>query len=287
MLPDSALIATDIDAYLDAARAQGAAALPHVRQRGRRQEHADRPAAVRHQDDLRGSARRGEERQRAAAARPAATWTCRFSPTACEAEREQGITIDVAYRYFSTARRKFIIADTPGHEQYTRNMATGASTCDVAIILIDARHGVMRQTRRHSFIASLLGIRHVVVAVNKMDLVELLPRRSSSASSRRTREFAAKLEFARPPLHPRVGPARRQRRGPERAHAVVPRRDAAALPRDRARRVGSEPDRLPLSRCSTSTGRTCDFRGFAGTIASGVVRPGDEVMALPSGRAAG
>src|SRR5213082_2198813 len=87
------------------------------------------------------------------------------------AEREQGITIDVAYRYFSTARRKFIIADTPGHEQYTRNMATGASTCDLAIILIDARNGVQTQTRRHSFIASLLGIRHLVVAINKMDAV--------------------------------------------------------------------------------------------------------------------
>mgnify|MGYP003307965892 FL=1 len=89
-----------------------------------------------------------------------------------KAEREQGITIDVAYRYFSTARRKFIIADTPGHEQYTRNMATGASTCDLAIILIDARHGVLTQTKRHSFIASLLGIKHTVVAVNKMDLVD-------------------------------------------------------------------------------------------------------------------
>src|SRR3954462_5848081 len=88
-----------------------------------------------------------------------------------KAEREQGITIDVAYRYFSTDKRKFIIADTPGHEQYTRNMATGASTCQLAIILIDARHGVVTQTRRHSFIVSLLGIRHVVVAVNKMDLV--------------------------------------------------------------------------------------------------------------------
>src|SRR5574341_896273 len=88
-----------------------------------------------------------------------------------QAEREQGITIDVAYRYFSTAKRKFIIADTPGHEQYTRNMATGASTCDLAIILIDARNGVQTQTRRHSFIASLLGIRHIVVAVNKMDAV--------------------------------------------------------------------------------------------------------------------
>ena len=88
-----------------------------------------------------------------------------------QAEREQGITIDVAYRYFSTAKRKFIIADTPGHEQYTRNMATGASTCDLAIILIDARNGVQTQTRRHSFIASLLGIKHIIVAINKMDLV--------------------------------------------------------------------------------------------------------------------
>ena len=89
-----------------------------------------------------------------------------------QAEREQGITIDVAYRYFSTQKRKFIIADTPGHEQYTRNMATGASTCNVAVILIDARKGVLDQTRRHSYIANLLGIRHFVVAVNKMDLVE-------------------------------------------------------------------------------------------------------------------
>src|SRR5690349_19224258 len=89
-----------------------------------------------------------------------------------KAEREQGITIDVAYRYFSTDKRKFIIADTPGHEQYTRNMATGASTCQLAIILIDARHGIMPQTKRHSFICSLLGIKHLIVAVNKMDLVD-------------------------------------------------------------------------------------------------------------------
>jgi len=89
-----------------------------------------------------------------------------------QAEREQGITIDVAYRYFSTKSRKFIIADTPGHEQYTRNMATGASTCDLAVILIDARYGVQTQTKRHSFIASLLGIKHIIVAINKMDLVD-------------------------------------------------------------------------------------------------------------------
>ena len=94
-----------------------------------------------------------------------------------QTEREQGITIDVAYRYFSTAKRKFIIADTPGHEQYTRNMATGASTCELAIILIDARKGVQTQTRRHSFIASLLGIKHVIVAINKMDLVDFSEER--------------------------------------------------------------------------------------------------------------
>ena len=93
------------------------------------------------------------------------------------AEREQGITIDVAYRYFSTSKRKFIIADTPGHEQYTRNMATGASTCDLAIILIDARHGVQVQTKRHSFIVSLLGIKHTIVAINKMDLVDFSEER--------------------------------------------------------------------------------------------------------------
>ena len=89
-----------------------------------------------------------------------------------QAEREQGITIDIAYRYFSTDKRKFIIADSPGHEQYTRNMATGASTCDLAVILIDAVNGVLTQTKRHSFIATLLGIRHIIVAINKMDLVD-------------------------------------------------------------------------------------------------------------------
>src|SRR5439155_10183912 len=109
-----------------------------------------------------------------------------------KAEREQGITIDVAYRYFSTDKRKFIIADTPGHEQYTRNMATGASTCQLAIILIDARHGVVTQTRRHSFIVSLLGIRHVVVAVNKMDLVDFSQERFEQIKDDYT-GFVAKL----------------------------------------------------------------------------------------------
>ncbi|MEL7266905.1 MAG: GTP-binding protein, partial [Planctomycetota bacterium] len=109
-------------------------------------------------------------------------------------EREQGITIDVAYRYFSTAKRKFIIADTPGHEQYTRNMATGGSTADLAIILIDARHGVLTQTKRHSFIVSLLGIRHVVVAVNKMDLVDFSEERFDEICSE-YRAFATRLDL--------------------------------------------------------------------------------------------
>ena len=115
-----------------------------------------------------------------------------------KAEREQGITIDVAYRYFSTAKRKFIIADTPGHEQYTRNMATGASTADLAVILIDARHGVLTQTKRHSFIVSLLGIRHVVVTVNKMDLVGFSQGRFEEICSA-YREFAERLDL--PDLH--------------------------------------------------------------------------------------
>jgi bifunctional enzyme CysN/CysC len=110
-----------------------------------------------------------------------------------EAEREQGITIDVAYRFFATSKRKFIVADTPGHEQYTRNMATGASTADLAIVLIDARQGVLRQTRRHSFIASLLGIRNIVLAVNKIDLVDFSKR--GLTDRRGLRAFAKDLGF--------------------------------------------------------------------------------------------
>ncbi|BBC40778.1 sulfate adenylyltransferase subunit 1 [Photobacterium damselae subsp. piscicida] len=110
-----------------------------------------------------------------------------------QAEREQGITIDVAYRYFSTQKRKFIIADTPGHEQYTRNMATGASTCDVAVILIDARKGILDQTRRHSYIASLLGIRHFIVAINKMDLIDFDPTVFAQISQQYL-EFAQQLD---------------------------------------------------------------------------------------------
>ena len=128
-------------------------------------------------------------------------------------EREQGITIDVAYRYFSTNKRKFIIADTPGHEQYTRNMATGASTADLAIILIDARHGVLTQTKRHSFIASLLGIKHILVAVNKMDLVDYSEDRYEEIQQN-YRDFASRLEIPDLHFHTNFSTAWRQHRRP-------------------------------------------------------------------------
>ena len=137
------------------------------------------------------------------------------------AEREQGITIDVAYRYFATPRRKFIIADTPGHVQYTRNMVTGASTADLAIVLVDARKGVLEQSRRHAFIAALLGIPHLVVAVNKMDLVgysEEVFERIQAEFSRMGRQ----ARRPRHPVHPHLGAPRRQRGHPVAGHALVP-----------------------------------------------------------------
>ncbi len=199
-----------------------------------------------------------------------------------KAEREQGITIDVAYRYFSTDKRNFIIADTPGHEQYTRNMATGASTCDLAVILIDARHGVLEQTRRHSFIASLLGIRHLAVCVNKMDLVDY----SQDVFERICRDyqgFAAKLEDI--DMH------------------FIP---ISAL---RGDNVVDQSENMPwfqggsllyyLETVPVATDRNLidmrfpvqvvlrpdlNYRGYCGTVASGILRKGNDVVALPSGR---
>ncbi|XKD51340.1 Sulfate adenylyltransferase subunit 1 [Pseudomonas aeruginosa] len=159
-----------------------------------------------------------------------------------QAEREQGITIDVAYRYFSTAKRKFIIADTPGHEQYTRNMATGASTCDLAIILIDARYGVQTQTRRHSFIASLLGIRHIVVAINKMDLKDFDQGVFEQIKADYL-AFAEKIgsedQFAA--LRADVGAQGRQRGQQVRAFALVRRPVADGNPRNRRDRRRPQP----------------------------------------------
>ena len=201
------------------------------------------------------------------------------------AEREQGITIDVAYRYFATARRKFIIADTPGHEQYTRNMATGASTADLAMILIDARNGVLQQSRRHGFIASLLGIPNFVVAVNKMDAVgydEAVFR----AIETEFREFVGRLAVQQLsacllPAHQRAG--RRQRGAAQPEHALVRWPQSAGVSGDVPvhHRTRAAAFRFPVQRVIRPDQ---DFRGYAGQMVSGTIRPGDGILALPSGR---
>ena len=199
------------------------------------------------------------------------------------AEREQGITIDVAYRFFSTDRRQFIVADTPGHEQYTRNMVTGASTADLAVILIDARKGVLVQTRRHSYIVSLLGIRHVVVAINKMDLVDYAEATFDAIASS-YREFAGTIGLAEVAAIPIsavhgdnvVDPSPRMPwyRGP----TLMQHLEAVELDEQR---LQTQPFRLPVQWVNRPDS---EFRGFAGTIAAGVVRPGERVRVLPSAR---
>ncbi|WP_185268766.1 sulfate adenylyltransferase subunit CysN [Halopseudomonas xiamenensis] len=202
-----------------------------------------------------------------------------------QAEREQGITIDVAYRYFSTAKRKFIIADTPGHEQYTRNMATGASTCDLAIILIDARYGVQTQTRRHSFIASLLGIRHIVVAVNKMDLLDFDEKVFNQICADYS-EFAKGLDtLANSSVHfvpmsalKGDNVVNRSERSPwYTGPSLMEILETVEVSADR----NLTDLRFPVQ---LVTRPNLNFRGFAGTIASGVVNKGDELVALPSGK---
>ena len=197
-----------------------------------------------------------------------------------KAEREQGITIDVAYRYFSTDRRKFIIADTPGHEQYTRNMATGASTCQLAIILIDARHGVQTQTRRHSFIVSLLGIRHVVVAINKMDLAAYAESRYEEIRG----EFAKLLDglgFVDPYFLPASALAGDNIVS---SSAKMPWFDGPPL-LEYLETVDVTTDaaefRMPVQLVVRPD---LHFRGYAGQIASGTVRPGDPVSIWPGGK---
>jgi bifunctional enzyme CysN/CysC len=200
-----------------------------------------------------------------------------------KAEREQGITIDVAYRYFSTEKRKFIIADCPGHEQYTRNMATGASTCDLAVILIDARKGVLPQTRRHSFIVALLGLRHVVVAVNKMDLVdwsqEVFDRIRADYEA-----FASRLDL--PDIHFLPLSALTGDNVVERSAKLPWYQGAPLLDHLENVHVGSDRSaltdlRFPVQWVSRPN---LDFRGYAGTIAAGKLRPGDEVQVVPAGK---
>ncbi len=198
------------------------------------------------------------------------------------AEREQGITIDVAYRYFSTPRRKFIIADTPGHEQYTRNMATGASTANLAIILVDARNGVLAQSRRHAFIASLLGIHHVVVAVNKMDLVgysqEVFERICDDF-----RQFAAQLQVPDlyfVPVSALLGDnivLKSERMPWFDGASLLHHLETVHIASDRNLSEMRFPVQMVLR-------PNQDFRGYAGQLASGVLRAGDQVMVLPSGR---
>lgn len=197
-----------------------------------------------------------------------------------KAEREQGITIDVAYRYFSTAKRKFIIADTPGHEQYTRNMATGASTADLAIILIDARYGMLTQTRRHSFIVSLLGIRHVVVTINKMDLVEFSQKRFDEICEE-YRGFAARLDL--PDLHFIPISALNGDNVVDPSPNMSWYKGSTLMSFLESVYIGSDRNyedfRFPVQYVNRPN---LDFRGFCGTIASGIVRKGDEIMVLPS-----
>jgi bifunctional enzyme CysN/CysC len=198
------------------------------------------------------------------------------------AEREQGITIDVAYRFFATAKRKFIVADTPGHEQYTRNMVTGASTAELAVILIDARKGVLTQTRRHSYLVSLLGIRHVVLAINKLDMVGYA-REVFDLIDRDYREFAEKLGFEAivgipmSALHGDNVTARSANTpwysGPslmEHLESVEPGRDNA-----------KSPLRMPVQWVNRPNH---EFRGFSGRLLGGSVKPGDRVRVLPSGK---
>ncbi len=199
-----------------------------------------------------------------------------------QAEREQGITIDVAYRYFSTSTRKFIIADTPGHEQYTRNMATGASTCDLAVILIDARYGVQTQTKRHSFITSLLGIKHIIVAINKMDLVEY----SEETYNKIRKDYLAFTETL--DLHD--------------IHFIPMSAldgDNVVNPSDNMPWFTGKPMMELLNTIEIASDKNftdcrfpvqyvnrpnLDFRGFCGTIASGIFHKGDPVTVLPSGK---
>ncbi|MBX3688349.1 sulfate adenylyltransferase subunit CysN [Dokdonella sp.] len=198
------------------------------------------------------------------------------------AEREQGITIDVAYRFFATPRRKFIVADTPGHEQYTRNMATGASTADLAVILIDARKGVLTQTRRHSHLVSLLGIKQVVLAVNKLDLVDWSRERFEEIE-RDYREFAQRLDFEHIvaiPLSALHGDNIAQRSQHTPWHAgpsLLEHLESIEISTADA----SGPLRLPVQWVCRPD---LDFRGYAGRILGGSVRPGDAVRILPSGR---
>lgn len=201
------------------------------------------------------------------------------------AEREQGITIDVAYRYFSTPRRKFIIADTPGHIQYTRNMVTGASTANLAIILVDARNGVIEQTCRHSFIAALLGIKHVVVCVNKMDLVDYSEERFEEIK-KQYEEFSSKLSI--PDIHYIPISALYGDNVVENSENMDWYKGGTLLYTLENVHISNDynhvDSRFPVQWVvRPQSNEHHDYRGYAGRVGGGVFKPGDEVLALPSG----
>ena len=199
------------------------------------------------------------------------------------AEREQGITIDVAYRFFATEKRKFIVADTPGHEQYTRNMVTGASTADLAVLLVDARQGILTQTRRHAYLVHLLGIKHIVLAVNKMDLVDFDQMRFDEIVADFT-HFAATLEMTPPLAIPISGLAgdnitEKSANTPWYAGpALLPHLETVELAEDAAQQA---PFAMPVQWVNRPN---LDFRGFSGRLAGGTVKPGDKVRIVPSGK---
>ncbi len=199
-----------------------------------------------------------------------------------QSEREQGITIDVAYRYFSTDKRKFIIADTPGHEQYTRNMATGASTCELAIVMVDARHGIQTQTRRHSYICSLLGIKHVIVAINKMDLMDYSQEVYQKIKAD-YREMATHLnidDIRFVPISALLGdnvvtPSEKMDWYP--GATLMKLLETVKVDKDK----NLEQMRFPVQYVNRPN---LNFRGFCGTLASGLVQVGDDITVLPSGK---
>lgn len=199
-----------------------------------------------------------------------------------EAEREQGITIDVAYRFFATDKRKFIVADTPGHEQYTRNMATGASTADLAVLLVDARNGLMVQTRRHAYIASLLGIRHVVLAINKIDLVDYSQERFDEIRAE-FEQFASGFEFESLqaiPMSARFGDnvtTRTEKLSWFQGPTLLEHLESVQIGEHEV----SQPFRMPVQWVNRPN---LDFRGYSGTIAAGSVAKGDEVVVAASGK---
>lgn len=200
-----------------------------------------------------------------------------------QAEREQGITIDVAYRYFSTQKRKFIIADTPGHEQYTRNMATGASTCDLAVILVDARKGILDQTRRHSFISNLLGLKHFVVAINKMDLVDYSQERFEEIRDeylKFSENLTGDIDIQIIPISALEGDNvvdKGQNLSWFKGPSLLELLETVDVDQEK----GAGEFRFPVQYVNRPN---LDFRGFAGTISSGSIKVGDAIKALPSGK---